>query len=98
MLFAPLAAAVAGSVLLLPSAVLAYTFKFSSVPTQCGDFNLTIDGSDGKAPYTALIIPFGTSPISNEVRRVMSIPFNDSSSLSFKLRYPENSQFVLVVR
>jgi hypothetical protein len=92
----------------LPSSLLAlaaapllaagYSWDYATVPTQCGDLELKITGSDGKPPYSALIIPYNGSPLSNEVRHVTLVPFNDSSSVKFQFRFPANSQFVLTVR
>jgi hypothetical protein len=77
----------------------AYTWQFTNQPRQCQNVSLAVQGS-GKPPYSLLIIPSGPSPLANnvEVRTVQSIPFSGSStSLSFKLNYPENSSFVAVV-
>ena len=78
----------------------AYTFKFTSVPTQCQDLSLVIDGQ-GSPPYEVLIIPVGPSTAQNnvEVRKVIDQTFpNDGTTISFPLRFPANSQFVAVVR
>jgi len=86
--------------LLLPSLVAAYTFRFTSVPTQCQEVSLTIDGQ-GTPPYQVLIIPVGpsTAPNNVEVRRVIDQTFpNNGTTVSFPLRFPANSQFVAVVR
>lgn len=77
----------------------AYTWQFTSQPRQCQNVSLAVQGS-GQPPYSLLIIPNGPTPLANniEVRTVQSIPFSGSStSLSFKLNYPENSSFVAVV-
>lgn len=88
--------------LLLPLIPLAnaYSWKFSSQPTQCQNLTISISGNDGKPPYRILIIPFGPSPLANsvEARKIIDQPFDgDSTSLSFKLNFPGNSQFVAVV-
>jgi hypothetical protein len=78
----------------------AYSWYFKDPPKQCTDVVIDISGSDGKPPYRVLIIPYGPSPLANnvEARTILDIPFDASStSLSFKLKYPENSQFVAVV-
>ncbi|GBE88599.1 hypothetical protein BKA93DRAFT_819466 [Sparassis latifolia] len=82
---------------LLPSAY-AYSFTFNSVPAQCQDLQIEISGGAGQPPYSVLIIPFGPSPLPNnvEVRTIFEVPFN-SSSTSFQLKYPANSEFVAVV-
>jgi hypothetical protein len=77
----------------------AYTWKFTSQPSQCQNVSIAVEGS-GQPPYSLLIIPSGPSPLANnvEVRTIQSIPFpGNSDTLSFKLKYPENSSFVAVV-
>jgi hypothetical protein len=86
--------------LLLSSLAAAYTFSFTSVPTQCQQVSLAIEGQ-GTPPYQVLIIPVGpsTAPNNVEVRRVIDQTFpNNSTTVSFPLRFPANSQFVAVVR
>jgi len=88
-------------ILLFPFLVNAYTWQFTSQPRQCQDVSLSVKGSGGQPPYSLLIIPTGPSPLPNntEVRTVLNIPFSGTSTtLSFKLNYPENSSFVAVVR
>ena len=85
---------------LLPSLTAAYTFEFTSVPTQCQNVSFAIDGQ-GTPPYQILIIPVGpsTAPNNVEVRRVVDQTFpNNGTTVSFPLRFPANSQFVAVVR
>ena len=85
---------------LLPSLAAAYTFQFTSVPTQCQEVSLAIDGQ-GTPPYRVLIIPVGpsTAPNNVEVRRVIDQTFpNNGTTVSFPLRFPADSQFVAVVR
>jgi hypothetical protein len=85
--------------LLFPLLANAYTWKFTSQPSQCQNVSIAVDGS-GQPPYSLLIIPYGPSPLANnvEVRTIQSIPFpGNSNTLSFKLNYPENSSFVAVV-
>jgi len=83
-----------------PSLVSAFSFNINNTPQQCQNLSISITGSGGQAPYTALIVPFGASPLANntEVRRIMTKAFDGTSTtLSFQLNYPENSQFVVVV-
>lgn len=85
---------------LLPSLASAYSFNFASTPSQCQTLNISITGS-GQPPYTVLIVPFGPSTLSNdtEVRKILQQNFTgDATSQTFQLPYPENSQFVAVVR
>ncbi|KAH7906609.1 hypothetical protein BJ138DRAFT_1183003 [Hygrophoropsis aurantiaca] len=76
----------------------AYSFTFTSQPQQCGTLSLDIQGS-GQPPYSVLIIPYGPTPLPNniEARTIVNQPFSgDSSSVSFQLKFPANSQFVAV--
>jgi hypothetical protein len=85
--------------LLFPLLANAYTWQFTSQPRQCQNLSLAVQGS-GQPPYSLLIIPTGPTPLPNntEVRLIQNIPFPGSSTtLSFKLDYPENSSFVAVV-
>ena len=85
---------------LFPALSAAYTFKFTSVPTQCQELSLAIEGQ-GSPPYEVLIIPVGpsTAPNNVEVRTVVDKTFpNNRTTVSFPLRFPTNSQFVAVVR
>lgn len=84
----------------LPIFSAAYSWNFKANPQQCANLTIEISGSDGKPPYRVLIIPFGSSPFSNntEVRRIIDQPFSGSdTSVTFQLKYPANSQFVAVV-
>lgn len=96
------AAARAALALLLPVQLAsAYTWSFQSKPTQCEDLSIKISGSDGKPPYRVLIVPYGPSPLDNniEARRIVAEEADgDSDTITFQLKYPENSQFVAVVR
>lgn len=95
------ALAYAGTLLVLPSLVDAFTFNIDNTPTQCENLSLSISGSDGTPPYRALIVPFGQTPLANsiEARTILDQTFEgDSTSASFQLKYPALSQFVLVVR
>ena len=77
----------------------AFSFTINNTPEQCTNLNISITGS-GQPPYSAIVLPYGATPLSNniEVREVIDVAFNGAStSTSFKLTYPENSQFVVVV-
>ncbi|EIW78366.1 hypothetical protein CONPUDRAFT_167389 [Coniophora puteana RWD-64-598 SS2] len=78
----------------------AYSFVFNDQPKQCQNLSLSITGNGGQPPYRVVIIPFGPSPLPNnvEVRTIQDRAFDgDSTSISFQLAYPQNSQFVAVV-
>lgn len=78
----------------------AFSFNFQSEPTQCANLSIAITGDDGVPPYSVLIIPFGTTPLANniEARRILYHSFGSSAtSASFQLNYPADSQFVAVV-
>lgn len=84
---------------LLPSFSAAFTFNFTDTPRQCQNLSISIDGA-GQPPYSVVLIPFGASPLPNniEARKIFQQQFSGSStSVSFPLNYPENSQFVAVV-
>ncbi|OCH85773.1 hypothetical protein OBBRIDRAFT_814944 [Obba rivulosa] len=88
------------SLALLPSLVSAYSFSFASTPQQCKNLTIDIAGSGGQPPYNVVVIPFGASPLANnvEVRKIFQVNFTgDATSTSFQLKYPANSQFVAVV-
>ena len=88
-------------ILLFPLLIHAYTWQFTSPPSQCSTVTLSIQGSGGQPPYSLLIVPTGPPPLPNnvEVRSIQTIPFSGTSTtLSFNLNYPENSSFVAVVR
>lgn len=79
---------------------LAYTWSFQNTPQQCNNLTIAISGDDGKPPYRVLIIPFGPTPLPNavEARKILDVGFADGAkSVSFVLKFPENSQFVAVV-
>lgn len=79
----------------------AYSWNFASRPRQCGNFTINLTGNDGTPPFRALVIPFGASPLPNniEARRITEQVFVTGSERtgSFQLKYPANSQFVAVV-
>ena len=88
------------SLIVFPSLATAYTWKFDSPPQQCSNLTISVSGSDGKPPYRVLILPFGPSPLANnvEARTIIDQPFPDgASSVNFKLNYPADSQFVAIV-
>ncbi|KAH7886857.1 hypothetical protein F5I97DRAFT_1807293 [Phlebopus sp. FC_14] len=79
--------------------VSAFSFTFSSQPQQCTNLSIDITGS-GTPPYSVLIIPYGPSPLPNniEARTIVYQQFSGhSTSVSFQLKYPTDSQFVAVV-
>lgn len=89
------------ALLALPTLSAAYSWKFENTPQQCQTLKISISGTGGKPPYRLLILPFGPTPLPNniEARKIIDAPFSGSSnSLSFKLNYPGLSQFVAVVR
>lgn len=78
-----------------------YTWSFEETPSQCGQLTVAIAGNDGTPPFRILISPFGPSLLPNgvEPRSVLDIPFSGNQrEVQFQLTYPENSQFVAVVR
>ena len=78
----------------------AYTWNFATPPQQCSNLTVSLVGSGGVPPYRLLVLPSGPTPLSSgvEVRRILDVPFPDgSTSVSFQLNYPANSQLVAVV-
>jgi hypothetical protein len=76
-----------------------FSFTINNTPQQCSDLNISIVGS-GQPPYNAVIVPFGATTLPNniDVRATLNEPFGGvSTSTTFKLTYPVNSQFVVVV-
>lgn len=76
-----------------------FSFTFTSEPTQCANLSFSISGA-GTPPYSVLLIPYGPSPLPNnvEARTIVYEQFSgNSASVSFQLKYPSSSQFVAVV-
>ncbi|KAI6124564.1 hypothetical protein EDD16DRAFT_555924 [Pisolithus croceorrhizus] len=83
----------------LATVVSGFSFTFTSEPQQCANLSISITGA-GTPPYSVLIIPYGPSPLPNnvEARTIVYEQFpGNSSSVSFQLKYPSTSQFVAVV-
>ncbi|KAJ7033738.1 hypothetical protein C8F04DRAFT_1104015 [Mycena alexandri] len=74
----------------------AYTWSFKAQPTQCGNVSISVSG--GSPPYEVLVVPYGSSPLPNniEARKIQAVQ-SASADISFKLNFPANSQFVAVV-
>lgn len=78
----------------------AYTWNFVSPPQQCSNLTVSLAGSGGIPPYRILVLPFGATTLSSglEVRTILDVAFPaDSTTVSFQLKYPANSQLVAVV-
>ena len=90
-----LRALLAFSLLLYLSALRAYAFSFwfTSNPTQCA--SVTVQWNGGSAPYTLLLVPIGS--LSPETRKIIQINVSSGTSTSFTLNYPAQSQFVAVM-
>jgi hypothetical protein len=88
------------TLLAFPTLSAAYSWKFEATPQQCSNLTISISGDGGKPPYRVLILPFGPTPLANnvEARKIADQPFmGNSTSVTFKLNYPANSQLVAVV-
>lgn len=82
-----------------PKIASGFSFTIDNNPQQCQNLSISITGS-GQPPYTAVIFPFGPTPLPNntEVRKILDLQFSgNSTSLEFQLAYPANSQFVVTV-
>ena len=76
-----------------------FSFTINNTPQQCSYLNISITGF-GEPPYTAYILPYGPSPLLDNIepREVLTENFKENAtSLNFQLTYPEYSQFVIVV-
>ncbi|CAE6517126.1 unnamed protein product [Rhizoctonia solani] len=72
----------------------AFSFVFSSQPSQCQ--SLTIQWTEGTGPYRLFLVPVGH--VTPEIRTIvnMEIPVGQLST-NLTLRFPENSRFVAVM-
>ena len=78
----------------------AYSWVLTAPATQCSNLSISITGSDGVPPYRVLVVPSGPTPLPNnaEVRPITDYAFDgDSTTASFAINYPANSQFVAIV-
>jgi hypothetical protein len=78
----------------------AYSWNFATPPQQCSNLTVSLVGSGGVPPYRILVLPYGPTPLSSgvEVRTILDVAFpNGSTTVSFPLKYPANSQLVAVV-
>ncbi|KAL5508280.1 hypothetical protein ACEPAH_5899 [Sanghuangporus vaninii] len=71
----------------------AFTFYFTSTPTQCA--NMTVEWTGGRAPFTLLLVPVGR--LDTETRTIIQKDVSSGSSISFVLDFPAQSQFVAVL-
>ncbi|KAL5527360.1 hypothetical protein ACEPAG_6151 [Sanghuangporus baumii] len=71
----------------------AFTFYFTSTPTQCA--NLTVEWTGGQAPFTLLLVPVGH--LNPETRTIIQKDVPSGTSISFVLDFPAQSQFVAVL-
>ncbi|EJD01128.1 uncharacterized protein FOMMEDRAFT_147749 [Fomitiporia mediterranea MF3/22] len=71
----------------------AFTFSFTSAPTQCA--NTTAVWTGGQAPFTLLLVPVGH--LSPETRTIIQKDVPSGNSVSFVLNFPAQSQFVAIL-
>lgn len=71
----------------------AFSFSFTSTPTQCSDVTVEWDG--GQAPFTLLLVPVGH--VDPETRVIIQEDVSSGNSVTFTLNYPAQSQFVAVL-
>ncbi|KAH8833888.1 hypothetical protein DL96DRAFT_1578732 [Flagelloscypha sp. PMI_526] len=87
----------AASLALLPLSTMALSWEFAEQPKQCKSVLVNVT-SPGVPPYRLLVIPFGASPLSKEVRKITEQAFDgNSNTVQLSLKYPANSQFVAVL-
>jgi hypothetical protein len=83
-------------VILSSAVAFAFSFTFSSNPTQCSSLAVTVDG--GTAPYRLNLIPAGPIPGGGtEIRTIVDEVFSDKTFKLDALRLPARSQFVAMV-
>ena len=76
--------------------VSAFSFTFSSDPTQCS--SLTVNVKGGTAPYRLNLIPSGPLPRGGpEVRTIVDEAFSDTTFKLDALKFPADSQFIAMV-
>lgn len=71
----------------------AFSFFYTSTPTQCG--NVTVEWTGGQAPFTLLLVPVGQ--LNPETRKIIQEDVPSGNSVTFTLNYPANSQYVAVL-
>ena len=83
--------------IILSSAVVsAFSFTFSTDPTQCS--SLTVNVKGGTAPYRLNLIPAGPMPRGgNETRTILDQEFSDKTFTLDALKLPADSQFIAMV-
>ena len=76
--------------------VSAFSFTFSSDPTQCSPLTVTVNG--GTAPYRLNLVPAGPIPGGGaEIRSIVDEQFSDKTFTLNALKLPANSAFVAMV-
>ncbi|CAG7849993.1 SubName: Full=Uncharacterized protein {ECO:0000313/EMBL:CCA67286.1} [Serendipita indica DSM 11827] len=79
-----------------PRAVRAWSFAFTSKPTQCGRLTVTVDG--GSPPYHIVMVPSGPLPNGQqEIRTIVDQQFDSSPYTLPPLNFPGNSNFTTIV-
>ena len=77
-------------------AVSAFSFTFSSNPTQCSSLTVNVNG--GTAPYRLNLILAGPLPGGGpETRRIVDVAFSDKTFKLDALKFPAYSQFIAMV-
>ena len=71
----------------------AFSFYFTSTPTQCAQTLARWDG--GQPPYTLLLVP--TGHLEPETRTITQENISSGSSVLFVLDFPSGSSFVAVL-
>ena len=72
----------------------AFSFSFSTKPTQCGSTTVTVDG--GTPPYRMVMVPSG--PLNGpEIRTIVDQQFSSTSFTLPPLAFPGGSNFTAVM-
>ncbi|KIM21495.1 hypothetical protein M408DRAFT_18387 [Serendipita vermifera MAFF 305830] len=73
----------------------AFTFRFSSEPSQCGATSIVWQG--GTPPYKVLLVPVDFMPQGTETRVIFDRTVTSGNELGFNFPFPANSRFVAVM-
>jgi len=78
------------SLIVLVASVHAFTFRFTSPPTQCADITAIWEG--GAPPYTLLLLPIGFLPQGVERRVIFQKEVDDGNEVAFKFPFPGDTR------
>jgi hypothetical protein len=85
----------ATALLAVVSYVDAFSFSFSTKPTQCGSTTVIVDG--GTPPYRLVMVPSGPLVNRPEIRTIVDQQFSSTSFTLPPLAFPGGSNFTAVM-